>query len=396
MTAEKIEMPEAATRSLLAKSAFAGLDGISHLCAGGETPVLMSHSDAVAGFFVDKADGMIGRERMMQLHGQVKKRLGTLLDLPAGDIAFFLNSSDGVATALSALDLRSGDNIVVARGDFNSLALNASLAAQVSGAELRFAGDKMVFNEDEIAAEVDRNTAAILVSHVSHLTGRRCELSRLRGIADACGARLIVDVSHSLGAMPIAGDLCDVVISCAYKWQLGVHGCAVFAVNSARWPDLIARTVGWHAIEDTNDWRNADGFCARVDATRFEAGNPPFMALYVLDNGLATLMAHEAAAREMHILGLTAQIKSVLNDHGVPVLTPASPEERAGNVAFAAEDPMSIVEALRRRNVFVWGGENRVRISAHIYNDTDDVTAFAAALGEIDQGLLPHPKREPR
>ena len=385
-----MEPRKRAMGSLLEKSAFRGLENITHFCAGGETPVLKSHAQAVEKFFHDKSNGLAGRERMIDLHGRVKERLAELIRLPASDIAFFLNSSEGVSTALAALDIAAGDNIVVAKGDYNSLALNASVTAKGKGATLRLAGNDMVFCEDEIARATDGNTAAILVSHVSHLTGRRYDLGRLRDIADGCGARLIVDVSHSLGVMSIAGNLCDVLVSCTYKWQLGVHGCGVFAVNSSRWPDMPAHSIGWHAVEMVDDWRNTREFAIKTDAGRFEAGNPPFMALYVLDNGLATLMAHDNNARESHILHLSGHIRSILVDSHVSVLTPESSHERAGNIAFVSEDPMAFVAALRDQNVLVWGGEGRVRISAHIYNDTDDVEAFEAVLGRINRSLLRH------
>ncbi|MCR9135116.1 MAG: aminotransferase class V-fold PLP-dependent enzyme [Alphaproteobacteria bacterium] len=324
---------------------------------------------------------------MADVHERCKARVAALTGLPASDIGFFLNSSDALSTAMAALDLQGG-NVVVARGDFNSLALNAELAVRRAGAALNYAGDGMVFDEDDIAAATDADTRAIAVSHVSHLTGRRCDLARLREIADASGARLIVDCAHSLGAMPIDGAMADVLVSCTYKWQLGVHGSAVFAVNSARWPDAAARTIGWHAVEPVDHWRNSEVFDVRSDAARFEAGNPPYMALYVLDNGLAHLQQLSPATRAAHILALSSGMRHVLTDLGVDVLTPGDAAARAGNIAFAVDDPMAVVAALRAQGIFVWGGEGRVRFSAHVYNDANDLLALSEALAGINPALL--------
>lgn len=376
-------------RSLLDKRLFIGLERTVQLCAGGETPALRSHAEAAARFFRDKSDAMPGRVRMAEVHARCKEQVSALIGLPASDIGFFLNSSDAVATALAAVDLGGGDNVVVARGDFNSLTLNAALSARRTGAQLRLAGTEMVFDEDEIAAAADRRTKAIVVSHVSHLSGRRCDLRTLRNIADGVGARLIVDCAHALGAVPVDGSLCDALVSCTYKWQLGVHGCAVFAVNSARWPEMEARTIGWHAVEFVDDWRNSDAIDVRSDAGRFEAGNPPFLALYLLNNGLSHLLRHDADARETHIVELSGRIRDAIADRGIEVLTPSDRARRAGNIAFAADNPLAIVSALRRNGVFVWGGEGRVRVSAHIYNDADDVRALCGALDGIGRDLLP-------
>ena len=68
---------------------------------------------------------------------------------------------------------------------------------------------------------------------------------------------------------------------------------------------------------------------------------------------------------------------------GVPVVTPAAPERRAGNIAFLADDPLKIVAALRAEGVFAWGGEGRVRFSTHIYNDLADVERGRDALRKV-------------
>ncbi|BCH12306.1 hypothetical protein MesoLj131c_65640 (plasmid) [Mesorhizobium sp. 131-3-5] len=50
--------------SLIPKSEFIGLENVTHLAAGGETPVLISNVGAVTRFMVDKGVGMPGRDRM--------------------------------------------------------------------------------------------------------------------------------------------------------------------------------------------------------------------------------------------------------------------------------------------------------------------------------------------
>ena len=127
------------------------------------------------------------------------------------------------------------------------------------------------------------------VSHVSYLTGARHDLVTLRRLVDRVGARLVVDASHALGVVPVDGASCDVVVSCCYKWLFGVHGAGVFFVNRRRWPDLPPPWVGWHSTEREEDWRRRGTYHLRTGAERFEAGNPPFLPLYVLENARRTL-----------------------------------------------------------------------------------------------------------
>ena len=50
------------SQMLIPKTEFIGLEEITHLCVGGESPTLKSHRAAVEWFFSDKAMGEVSRE----------------------------------------------------------------------------------------------------------------------------------------------------------------------------------------------------------------------------------------------------------------------------------------------------------------------------------------------
>jgi selenocysteine lyase/cysteine desulfurase len=236
---------------------------------------------------------------------------------------------------------------------------------------------------DEIAAAVDARTRAIAVSHVGYLTGARHDLRRLRALADRAGARLVVHASHALGVVPVDGTLCDVVVACCYKWVLAVHGVGVFYANSGRWPELAAPWVGWHSTHREEDWRRRTDYRLRDDASRFEAGNPPFLPVYVLESALRVLDALDPRAVEAHVLGLGGTLRDGLVKLGLPVLTPEAPEERAGNIVFASGRCFDVERALRENGVLVWAGDGRIRLSVHAYNDEADVARALAVLEDL-------------
>jgi selenocysteine lyase/cysteine desulfurase len=279
----------------------------------------------------------------------------------------------------------AGDNVVVARCEYPSLPL-ALLPLARRGVEVRFAGAGPIAEIEDYAARVDRRTRAIVVSHVGHLTGDRIDLVALRALADSVGARLIVDASHSLGAVPVDGALCDLVVSSCYKWLLGVHGCGVLAVNPQRWPDLQPGTLGWHSVAEDDDWRAKDAYALRADAGRFETGNPPFLALHVLANALDTLDEAPIGRRASHIAELGGRLREGLASLGLEVMTPWPAERRAGNISFAADDGAAIEAGLRARGILVLAGLGRIRISVHAYNGSADVERCLAALGEMRIG----------
>jgi selenocysteine lyase/cysteine desulfurase len=367
---------------LLPKHLFRGLPGIVHLAAGGETPPLLSHLDAAERFLADKAGGMPGRHRFGETLARVREKAARLAGLSAGEIAFTANASEGMSLAASRLELGAGDNVVVALSEFPSVLLSVQVLAE-RGVEVRLVGTGIVPQHKDYAAAVDDRTQAIVVSHVSHLTGTRLDLAALRFLADSCGARLLVDASHSLGVVPVEGRLCDVVVSCCYKWLLGVHGCAVFGVNEERWPELQPRVLGWNAVQDGDDWRARADYRVRSDIARFEAGNPSFLSLYLLENGLDHLIEVGQGPIAAHVEALASQLCAGLDALGLSPVTPLEGERRAGNVSILHDAPAELERRLRERGVLVWAGEGRLRFSVHLYNEIDDVERCLATLADL-------------
>jgi len=365
--------------SLLAKDEFIGISSVAHLAAGGETPPLRTHLAAVGCFLCDKGDGMPGRGRMAETANRVKQALARLLGGRSRDVALLGSASEGLFVAAAGVDWRAGDNVVVERAEYPSVRYAwQRLPVPV---ELRTVGRGPVASLTEFRDAVDARTRVLAVSHVSYLTGARRDLAQLREIADGPGARLVVDASHALGVAPVDGTLCDVVVSCAYKFLLGVHGVGVFYVNSGRWPDLAPPWVGWHSVLPV-DWRERwqATYQLKPDAERFEIGNLGFLNVYVLANALECLERLGIANIERHVLELGTELWRGLRALDLPLLTPERPAARAGNICFAADAPERLEAQLRRVGVLVWGSEGRIRASLHVYNDSDDV---ARALREI-------------
>jgi len=368
---------------LIPKSDFVGLESVAHLCSGGEAPWLRSHDQASARMGALKSAGMAGRDELFVVYDRAKARVARMLGVEPARVAFLAHASEGLNQAVKAVPWRAGDNAVFADLEYPSLIYPAAVLGEL-GVEPRVLKTRSHYlSLDELAKAVDRRTRLVLVSQVSYLTGQRVDLARCAEIARAAGAWLAVDATHALGAVPVPGQLCDFVVSSCYKWLLATHGVGIFAYDPARVGDIEPATMGWHSVLHRGGFDDPLKMPLRPDASRLEAGNPNFLGLFVLDNALAVHERLDRSAVLEYVLDLSGELRAALIERGSPVITPEPREERAGNVCFLDADAKGLADRLAQRGVLVWGGEGRIRVSTHVYNDRADVQRFLEAMDAV-------------
>lgn len=377
--------------SLIAKDEFVGLDNVVHLAAGGESPMLRSHMEAITRFITDKGLGETARARQSNVVASVQELCSRLFSVPSEDIAFLSSASEGINVVVYGLDWKQGDNIVVADVEFGS-GIFPWTKLQEQGVEIRVVKHQnwKILLED-IDAAMDDRTRVVLMSHVSMFTGQRIALPELSRLVRGNGAALVLDATHAAGVVPVDASLADIMVSSCYKWMLGVHGTAVFYHNKETFPELKVPFLGWNSVSASGGWEDPLQMTMHASARGFVAGNQSYLSLYILENALRRTEPLTTSRIEQHVLILTAKLRQDLEAQGWEIMTPASPEERAGNICISADRVEVIAHALKEQNILVWGthsGESRIRISPHLYNNADDVEACVRAMRKVCPAAL--------
>ena len=223
----------------------------------------------------------------------------------------------------------------------------------------------------------------VCVSHVSMFTGQRLNLENLSRMVRASNALLLLDATHAAGVMPVEASLADVMVSSCYKWMLGVQGSAVFYVNRERLPDLEPPFLGWNSPAKHGGWSNPTEFELQESAHRFQPGNAGFISVYILNNAIDHILKIGIERIANHALELSGTIHAAVADMGFEMMTPEPREQRAGNVCFMTDRLAEVQSNLTANNILIWGayaGFGRLRISTHLYNDSNDIAACINAL----------------
>jgi len=337
--------------ALIAKSKFIGLESVTHLAAGGESPMLKSHQQAVEQFMLDKSRGAQARELQ--------------------------------ANMVELVQWQPGDNVVVADVEFPSGILPWTRFEKM-GVEVRVVRHQNWFIDiDDIAELIDERTRVVTISHVSMFTGQRIDLKALSNLVRSSNALLLLDSTHAAGAVPVDASLADIMVSSCYKWLLGTHGAAVFYVNHERLPDFQPPFLGWNNSVKHGGWENPTEFSLQPTAHQFQPGNAGFISIYILNNALDHILSVGINAIEQHVLALSGRIHEAVDSLGFELMTPGKSSHRAGNVCFMAGNLQAVLQKLEQQQVLIWGayaGFGRLRISTHLYNDSNDVDRCIMAL----------------
>ncbi len=375
---------------LIPKTDFIGLEGVTHLCAGGESPMLKSHRAAIEQFFADKALGEGSRHRMDETACRCKQKVGKLLGVPPDNLAFISTSSEGINLLAHGLKWRSGDNVVVCDVEFPSDVLPWTRLKE-QGVEVRVVPNQnWIISLTDLERALDDRTRVVAVSDVSYFTGQRLPMKELSEMVHSTNALLSMDSTHAAGVIPVQADYADILVASCYKWLLGTHGVAIFYWNRERLPELEPPFLGWHSGESIPDWHEPTVFTLRSGADRFEAGNLGFISIYILDNALDHILRIGIAAIESHVLHLSGMVWEGLHGLGVELMTPREPSRRAGNICFMTPHINEIMAWLSERKIRVWGayaGVGRVRVSTHVYNSTQDVERLLNAMEDLPASL---------
>jgi selenocysteine lyase/cysteine desulfurase len=363
------------------------------VCAAAETPFLRRHAAAFDAYTRDKSRGVEGREREYDKVNETREYVARFFGVPFDAIGFVSSVAEGMTTVASAVAWKMGDNACVLAIEFPSMTLPLSLRGGPP-VELRAFSDV-----EQLVNHVDSSTRVISVSHVSYWSSERVNLDVLRQAADRVGALLVVDFTHSAGALPIDLSVADFGFSACYKWLLGCTGVAVAYWNRERLPTWSPHTGGWNSIvlSEMPDAMNPGTL--KDGAARFTFGNPAFPAVYVLQEAMKYLEGYGIDAIYSHDQQLVQRFIDGIDQRGLPLLTPRDLNRRGSSVSVsmiepdhvrgeqgALNDSPGLLHRLQDRSILAWGGQQRLRVSFHGYNSWSDADRILDALDEEWRG----------
>ncbi len=217
----------------------------------------------------------------------------------------------------------------------------------------------------EIAGALTGDVAVLMLTHVNYRTGAMHDMAALTAAAHAKGVRVIWDLAHSAGAVPVdlLGAGADYAVGCGYKYLNGGPGAPAFVWVHPQLADRFWQPLaGWwgHAapFAFTPDYQPAPGIA------RYLCGTQPVLSMAALDCGVDTVLAAEPlggmTALRAKSLALTdlfiALVEQRCAGQGLALVTPRDHAQRGSQVCLSRKEggesgAYAIVQALIARGV---------------------------------------------
>ena len=292
--------------------------------------------------------------------------------------------------------LKPGDEILISEMEHHSNIVPWQMAAQRTGATLKYlsikkTGDLDISNPEKYFTS---NTKIVSLTHMSNVLGTINPIKKLSEKAHQVGAIMIVDGAQGASHLPVdVKELdCDFYAFSGHK-MLGPTGIGVLWGKTEHLEEMDPFMGGGEMIDivsmESSTWNEIP--------YKFEAGTPNFAQAVGLGAAIDYLEKIGMDEIQNHEKVITQYAYNALNQIGGLKIY-GSAKERGGVISFNVDGihPYDLAQFLNEDNIAIRVGHHcaqpllktlgetaTARMSFYIYNDELDVDKFCASLETI-------------
>ncbi|MDQ3160186.1 MAG: aminotransferase class V-fold PLP-dependent enzyme [Pseudomonadota bacterium] len=306
---------------------------------------------------------------------RVRRLAARLFDDNADAVAMIPSAAYGLSVAARNVPLQPNQSVLVLEGQFPSNLLPWRQRCADVGASLVFA--RREEGQGWTAAVLDALDAhpeiRVLALPQAHWRdGSLLDLGRIADRARARGARLVLDLSQSLGAMPV--DLKawqpDFVVAVGYKWLLGGYGLA-WLWAAPHWREHGQPIEhGWMANDNDALWQPGSRGDVRhlPGARRFDAGGVcDAMRLAMAEAALGQILDWGVAHIAKQLQRRTTALDDALEAHGLGGLRTLDHVPHICGVKLPPQRAEAVARALSDAHIVTTVRNGCVRIAPHLH-----------------------------
>lgn len=215
---------------------------------------------------------------------------------------------------------------------------------------------------------LDDRLALVSLSLVDYRSAALADLTGIERAVAPTGARMVWDLSHAVGAVPVDLDAAgaSLAVGCTYKYVNAGPGAPAFLYVRRDLQDRLRQPIwGWFGQHD--QFGMGAGYVPVAGIGRHATGTPSVLGLAAVEAGVGLLAEAGVAALRDKSLGLTELLVALydgwLAELGFELASPRDPAVRGSHVSLAHPEAYRISQALIAADVVPdFRGPDRLRL----------------------------------
>lgn len=325
---------------------------------------------------------------------EVRELLGKMIGAEPSRIVMIPSVSYGMANVIQNLNLVAGEEILLAAEQFPSnyypwqrLASKTNTVIRTAGPDPESHSRGKSWNENILQA-INEKTAVVGISNVHWADGTRFDLVRIREKASSVGAKLIIDGTQSIGALPfdVTEIKPDALICAGYKWLMGPYSLG-FAYYGPAFDDGIPIEENWINRKNSEDFTGLINYQEEYQpgSLRYEVGeHSNFILVPMFHAALKKVSAWSPEFIQDYCRNLTGSSIDQIRELGYKV----DEEPYRASHVFGIRLPSNVnaqelKSALQEENIFVSFRGDAIRVAPNVYNMEEDMAHLVKILGNV-------------
>lgn len=305
-------------------------------------------------------------------------------------IAVIPSASYGLSTVAKQIKPVSGSNIIIAGGQFPSNVYPWMRLCEDHNCELRTAEDPGLnknrganWNEN-ILNQIDAKTALVAIAPLMWMDGTLFDLKAIRAKTSLYGAKLIIDGSQAIGALPfnVAELKPDALVTAGYKWLFGYYGMSL-AYFGECFDDGIPIEENWIIRENSRDFKNLTNYTPNLQdkGLRYSSGqHSSFVHIAVLQQSIDQILKWGLPNIEEYCRNLFQPFENELQKHGYLESTEGRSAHLIGLHMPDSVDVLKLKSTLDESKVYTSVRGSVLRLSLNVYNEAKDLERLVECL----------------
>lgn len=295
------------------------------------------------------------------------------------------SAGQGLRAVLNALPGRP--RVVSTRGEFDAVDMILKQYAALGRIEVRWVepDEQGEFSAEVLIREARRGADLVVVSRAMFMTGQL--VGGLDQLADAChaqGTRLLVDLYHAVGIIPVdvRAMRADFAIGGSYKYLRGGPGAGYLYLSpQALASGLQPLDTGWFANSEMFRFERPDPPALKPGGDAFLEGTPAVLPWYQARSGAEFVLAIGVARLREYSLRQLQALRGYLADVGITGVT-GGDDDHAAFLSIRLPQTMEIPKLLEKEGIVCDARGEWLRLCPDCLTRDEELRRVARALGE--------------